>query len=734
MTKKSTANLALPSVVVRRGASKLELFAARELCRYLQELFGIKVRPATTLSPKSTAVFLVASLAGDSPAREACPDLPEDLDEQAIVLQKAIYQEKPVFVVGGGSAPAVLWAVYELAEHWGVCFLIDRDVLPEGGRRFRVPGLKISKVPQFRVRAHPTIQDLVASGECWGFEHFRVMIDQLAKLKFNRLCICTYGWQPFLHWQYKGIERRSATLWYDYRYHIASDTIGKELFGPNREFWNPDLPLTSDYQSLVKAGIALVRKLIDYGHERGMECVVSAPMTDFPPEFAPLLPGAERSHQLGGASVVPGQNTKMDDENLLGMASAVLNATLETYPDADRVTVWMPEFRQWTGEYQRAWDALDKKYRISEVLDLSAALEAAGARGAREGDPQRVINEVKADLTSLYFYDRMLRRSVETGGRDLRKKFLYWGPVEELFPILDRILPADWELEIMPTNLPATLLKRIKVLNSLPRSIAASMALTIDDDNIGVLPQLTTGALHQTVKVMKRRGWNGFTARERFPADHDVPLNYLARVAWEDAVTPDVVAADVVEKLCGKAAVPGMLAVFKVVEKTTEILSVSNFAFPADWPVATKSNPGGMLLKHMVPGETPASMKKAHAGYKRALGHLRSARPKARKSGQWYLEYWAGRIEFAILYLECALDVQRIANAQAEGDHVAFTKLADRALEKIEAALRAYVRVVRSQTDVGAIAVVNEHAYRPLKMRSWAYHAHGAHYLLPLLR
>jgi hypothetical protein len=65
----------------------------------------------------------------------------------------------------GGSPRATLWAVYELAQRWGVRYLVDRDVFPEQMGAFKVPDLDIVMEPVFRIRAHPSIQDYAASGE-----------------------------------------------------------------------------------------------------------------------------------------------------------------------------------------------------------------------------------------------------------------------------------------------------------------------------------------------------------------------------------------------------------------------------------------------------------------------------------------------------------------------------------------------------------------------------------------
>jgi len=55
--------------------------------------------------------------------------------------------------------------VYELAQRWGVRYLVDRDVFPEQMGAFKVPDLDIVMEPVFRIRAHPSIQDYAASGE-----------------------------------------------------------------------------------------------------------------------------------------------------------------------------------------------------------------------------------------------------------------------------------------------------------------------------------------------------------------------------------------------------------------------------------------------------------------------------------------------------------------------------------------------------------------------------------------
>jgi len=71
---------------------------------------------------------------------------------------------------------------------------------------------------------------------------------------------------------------------------------------------------------------------------------------------------------------------------------------LGTYPEADFIIVGMPEFRQWTEQYEKAWRELDEKYGLEEVLPLGELLERARTRKGYPGGAERAIQEVKGDI------------------------------------------------------------------------------------------------------------------------------------------------------------------------------------------------------------------------------------------------------------------------------------------------------------------------------------------------
>ena len=102
-------------------------------------------------------------------------------------------------------------------------------------------------------------------------------------------------------------------------------------------------------------------------------------------------------------------------------------------------------------------------------------------------------------------------------------------------------------------------------------------------------------------------------------------------------------------------------------------------------------------------------------GYQRALDAACRAREKAQPSGRSYVDYWIGRLRFGIGYLDMIAAVRRAAIAEADRKPLDAIQNAEAALVIAREALEAYAEVVRDQSDRGAIAVMNEYVYRPLK-------------------
>ena len=700
------------AVVVGEAAPELDRYTAGELCGYLDKLYGIHAAPTEQVSASVDAVILVGTPETNPAVAKAIgSDAWPKVTDQGIVLKRVVVNGKPALIVGGGSPQATLWAVYELVERWGVRYLLHNDVLPDDAGEFRLPEQDIVIEPKLRVRQWRVINDFACGPESWGMDDYRPVLNQLAKLRFNRINISTWTYQPFLHFEHQGVARTSAWLWFKYKYPITDDMPGRHLFGNQPEFWNPDLPFEASYEELHAAAEELVHQLMAHAHARGMGCMITASLLEYPPEFEKVLPDAREVKQLGGQTIVPGPTTKPDDPTLTDLAATVLQATINTYPEVDFVQLGMPEHRQWVEFYQEAWQALDAKYGISQITSLEETIEAARNRPGVLGGSERAVAEAKSDLVILHFYDRLLtERKALTGTSRPDMKFVYRAVAEELFPVLAKILPSGSETLNFLDYTPVRVVKRREAIQRLDsEKVPATLIFTLHDDNVGMLPALTTGSLHELTKDLRQHGWAGFSTRYWLIGDHDPCVAYIARAAWDETATPEAVYRDQVRAACGEAAVEDMLTMLRELEATSVLLEWDGMG--VTFPVP------GMIMKHWATGLMPEAYVKSRAGYQRALDAARRAREKTPEERRDYVNYWVGRLEFGVGYLDTIEAFRRGATAEQEGDAAGALQYAREALAKGTSALESYARVARDQSDRGAIATMGEYVFRPLKAK-----------------
>ena len=101
------------------------------------------------------------------------------------------------------------------------------------------------------------------------------------------------------------------------------------------------------------------------------------------------------------------------------------------------------------------------------------------------------------------------------------------------------MLPPDAETLNFIDYTPSRILKRRKCLRQhFRRGIPSVLIYTLHDDNVGVLPQLSTHSLAELTKEIQRSGWAGFSTRYWLIGDHDPCVTFIARAAWDADATP----------------------------------------------------------------------------------------------------------------------------------------------------------------------------------------------------
>ncbi len=714
--------------MVSKEASTLERFAVSELDRYLKRLF--RVAPTVVSAPSEAAEYLfVLGTSDRHPARALEVAAFPQPSDQGFLLRKMQCKDTPALIIVGGSPAATLWGVYELVERYGVRYLLTGDVYPEAQGGFHLPEIDQVFEPVFRMRWFKTMGDFALGTEGWGMADYRPLLDQLAKLKFNRIRVGSSPSQPFLDLQFKGVERKTATLWYGSRFPITPDMPGRKLFGDEKEFWNPDLPLPeAGYEKLVAAGQRHCHELIAYAHSRGIEASSVWSITDFPKDFQPVVPDARKVQQLGALTVGPGPTVRPDNPELAQLAGSVIRTILDEYADADSYGFPVgTEWNGWIGAYEWAWQELDKQYGINQVVSLQEVLRKTGERRSHDG-AERCIREVKGGIAGLYFLARLwsspevLPRS---GKPDAR--LVVYEPAEELFPILSRVLPKNAELVIVMDYNPTRVLRRRGALAHVPaKEVPTTLVLTLHDDSVGLLPMLTTGALHELVGDMRKHGLSGLCTRQWMISDHDPCMAYLSKAAWDPGATPEAVYVDQIRAVCGEAAVKPMLEAFREIEAVTVALEDHGMGLSFPW--------SGMMTQYWTPDPLTRVQPGDRAGYQRALAAVRKVPTPSRPEGKAYVQYWIGRLEFAVGYLDAIQAVKKAAiaekaanDAKAKGDAQAFEtnlreaqRQARTAVATVVQAIEAFAAVAKNRADLGAIATMGEYVYRPLKAKAKA--------------
>lgn len=709
------------AVVVGSKVGKLERYAADELCGYLNKLYGIKTQPTTEVPDSAETMLLLGSpQTNPAVAKALGQDGWPKVSDQGIVLKQVKLDDKPAIVVGGGSPVATMWAVYELAERWGVRYLIDRDVYPATRNKpgsSEKPGfwadlseIDVVMEPSMRIRCWRLVNDLAHGPVSWSWEENRRFLHQIAKMKYNRIHVSLWPTQPFVHYQFRGMEKPPGVLYFGQRHPIDDDTIGREKLAGMSFFTNPEFVGADSPEELRQRAIGLVRGILQEARGLGLQTGLSIQPFEWPKEFIEVLPGSEPAHQLGSLTAGPGSGQSIDDPLLGEMVSTIVRAYVETYPEIDYIHIGTPEFRSWTGQAEEAYQRLDARYKLSDLGSYEQLCAAARSRSTFPGGGGRVEAMLKGDLASLWFFDSLLRerRLLRRPGGGDEIKIVYNGVVAELFPLVARMVPPGGEVLSFVDYTASRQLRQRDLLRQVPPNrVRASLIFTLADDNVGVLPQLATGSLHALVGELHRNGWAGFYTRYWTVGDLDPTVHYLARASWDASLTPQQAYTDQVEHVCGRDAVQPALEGFALIEMITLDLDQHGLGF--GFPVPD------MMSKHYRSGGLSAALKQDRELYRQALKRMEEVWKRSRPAGRDYVDYFVGRLRFAVRYLDAVEAFGATSRAEKASIPDEARRHAEAAQTAIREALEAYAGVAKDHGDLGAVALMNEYCYRPIR-------------------
>ena len=716
------------TIVTGPAAPALEQKAAEELARYLQTLFGCLPQLDCKLPDQAEALFLVGSPETNPAVGQAAGGQWPQLSEQGFVLRKLTHRGIPTVVAGGGSPVATLWAAYELLEHYGVRYLLHEDVLPAEMGGFSLPQLDATYEPVQKIRMWRVMNCLPHGPETWRLVQHQQFIDQLTKLKFNGIHLVLWPWHPFVHFAYQGVERSWATLNFRCTYCLDETCIGHDRVPRDNWLYNPEFAGAETYQEMLEIGQRLIHNIITYAQDQGMRVSIGIQPLDFPAEFAPVLQETMHTEQLESLTV--SERGDLTNPQHIGLAETVVNAYLDTYPQADEIILITPEHPHAEQGLAKAWEALNARANLEPEYTLTDFIKQAEHNHLNPGGPPRVPRELKSEISMLHFFsqffdatsllqrahDKNITVGLGAGG----------GGEVVLLPIMDRLL---WPEAHYATSLGYTGSEAIRKLHFAEQldasKLSTSLTLTLQDDNRGPLPQVATGNCHHLLDMTARCGWQGFCTRY-WPLDElDPPAAYLSRASWDNSVTPKMAYNDHASHIYGEAAVRPFNLAMTQLEQITAILDTEYLGlfFPVPGATAqrplradTPINPGLLAIR--------ATIRRCRDTFARIL-----ELPGGSGAKQANLSHWIGRCEFAMALIDQRLQLhlaggERQAFAEAETDaqkdqhRQSFEQHVTQALALGEKACTLLADHIRDDSDRGQLAAYNQFCLREVREES----------------
>jgi hypothetical protein len=210
MSTSSFAQKAADCVILcPTNASYQEQLAAKEVRRYVyvctgqllglqrEDMIPAKVKRAIAVGTKESALF-----------RNLDPVLTSKMstmtEEEAYILWTVSSGGRTVVAIVGGNSLGALYGAYRFAEHMGMAFELNGDVVPDARLPFVLPGLAEVSAPLFRIRGIQPFHDFPEGPDWWNTDDYLAIIGQLPKMGMNFFGLHTYP---------EGAPNAEPTVW-----------------------------------------------------------------------------------------------------------------------------------------------------------------------------------------------------------------------------------------------------------------------------------------------------------------------------------------------------------------------------------------------------------------------------------------------------------------------------------------------------------------------------------------
>ena len=221
-----------------------------------------------------------------------------------------------------------------------------------------------------------------------------------------------------------------------------------------------------------------------------------------------------------------------------------------------------------------------------------------------------------------------------------------------------------------------------------------------------VLPVTRLGAFSE--RLRSHRADENLILSIGNPGDAAPEVIFLSRFAFQPTLDVAVHEAALLDPVSGEGVAERVIKGLKLAELATNVLMKND-------PTLGSLNRDTISRAYASQEPVPAWWGEVRDHYLNAMNEMYRANTRAREGGRKYTLYFARRFEFGFEFMNAMEAVRKSGLAkQAKKKDEQVAEL-EKALDSITGASDALAAVASSNSDLGAIALMNEYVYRPVQ-------------------
>lgn len=185
------------AIVAGKPGAFAEALAVKEVRRYVYVRTGQLLPIVEQLDAAPAGSLFVVGSASQAVVQQLAKDdelkaTVSGLKPEQYLLKTLRHGNRPIVLVAGGDAVGTLYGAYRLAEHLGVRFYLEGDVVPDRQTAWALPELDEIGRPLFDRRGIQPFHDFPEGPDWWDTEAYKAILAQLPKLRMNFFGLHTY--------------------------------------------------------------------------------------------------------------------------------------------------------------------------------------------------------------------------------------------------------------------------------------------------------------------------------------------------------------------------------------------------------------------------------------------------------------------------------------------------------------------------------------------------------------